>query len=673
MEFVAPTFLWALLALLIPIIIHLFNFRRFRKVYFTNVKFLKEVKEETASRSKLKHWLVLLSRLLALGFLVLAFAQPFLPKEQDVVTGNKGISVFVDNSFSMNAQSQDVSLFEKAKQKAAEIVEAFGPEDKFQIITHDTEGKHQRLMTKDGFLTELEQVNITPNVSTMSNILSRQKQALEKFESQQENLFFISDFQKSIVDMETDTLYNYYFIPLQSVNQQNVFVDSLWFDSPVQLLNQTNKLMVRVNNTGQAQVDNARMELSVNGSVKAINNITIPPGTTKVDTINFRIGDTGWHKATLSITDYPINFDDSYYFSFFIPEKIKVLSINESRGSNYLNAVFKDQAQISLDNNSSGKIEYASIPEYQLVILNELKKIPSGLTYELQQYLANGGNVAIFPSANIDKPSYNEMAQALRINNYEQLSSNERNVNFINTRQEIFADVFQRLPKNIDLPVAKQSYDMTRFSSTNEEVLLRFNDQKSLLSKYNFKTGKIYMSAVPLDNKYSNISSHAIFVPMLLKMVLVGVQENKLAYTIGGNNLIEVDNVKKNSDSPYKLKGETKEFIPGQKAYGSKVSLTLNNQMEQAGIYELVTDDEANLSFFGFNFNRKESLLEHLSLTELKNQFTGDNVHFIDNFKEDISQIVGEIDKGIVLWKLCIILALIFLAIEVLFLRLLPG
>jgi len=218
-----------------------------------------------------------------------------------------------------------------------------------------------------------------------------------------------------------------------------------------------------------------------------------------------------------------------------------------------------------------------------------------------------------------------------------------------------------------------QSWSITSFSSTTEEVLLRFNDQKSCISKYNYRSGKVYLSAVPLNPKYSNFAAHAIFVPMVLKMVLAGAQQTDLAYTIGNNNVIEVDNVRKNADAPYKLKGETKEFIPGQKAYGSKMSLTLNNQVEEAGIYELVTDGEPELSYFGFNFNRKESLMEHFSLTELKDKFTGENVHFIENFKEDISQIVGEIDKGIVLWKVCIILALVFLAIEVLLLRLLPG
>ena len=179
-SFVYPTFLFALAALLIPIIIHLFYFRRFKKVYFTNVKFLKELKEERASRNRLKHFLVLLSRMLALAFLVFAFAQPYIPQtEAEIVRGTKAASVFIDNSFSMNALSNDVSLFEKAKRKAREIVEAYGPEDRFQIITNDFEGKHQRLLDKDEFIGYLDEIEISPNVQNLNEVFSRQKQALE--------------------------------------------------------------------------------------------------------------------------------------------------------------------------------------------------------------------------------------------------------------------------------------------------------------------------------------------------------------------------------------------------------------------------------------------------------------------------------------------------------------
>src|SRR3954469_9249095 len=110
MHFIYPGFLVALAALSIPVIIHLFNFRRFRKIYFTNVRFLKEIKQDTKSRSRLKHLLVLFSRLLALTFLVLAFAQPFLPAKTNSAIGqSRRISVYIDNSFSMDALSKNGS------------------------------------------------------------------------------------------------------------------------------------------------------------------------------------------------------------------------------------------------------------------------------------------------------------------------------------------------------------------------------------------------------------------------------------------------------------------------------------------------------------------------------------------------------------------------------------
>ena len=197
MSFLYPSFLYALLAIAIPIIIHLFYFRRFKKVYFTNVRFLKEVKEETSSRNKLKHLLVLLSRIGAIVGLVLAFAQPFIPnKDVEVKKGKKAVSLFVDNSFSMSSMSQDVPLLQKAKQRAAEIVSAYSVEDEFQIITNDFEGRHQRLVSREDALSYIDEIEVTPAVKELSKTLTRQKQALNTGQADNKTIYLISDFQK---------------------------------------------------------------------------------------------------------------------------------------------------------------------------------------------------------------------------------------------------------------------------------------------------------------------------------------------------------------------------------------------------------------------------------------------------------------------------------------------
>jgi len=410
MSYLFPLFFAALASLLIPIIIHLFNFRRYKKVLFTNVKFLKEVKEETSSRSRLKHILVLLSRLFALAFLVMAFVQPFIPKDvSEVVKGAKAYSLYLDNSFSMKAQSEGVALMEKAKSKAREIVQAFQPEDRMQLITNDFEGKHQRLVDREEFLSYLDEVDYTPNVRTMAEVVQRQKQLLEKSDAQQKSLFLISDYQKSTAVFENDTAYNFYLLPLQSAEQQNVYIDSLWSNAPVMLLNETNQLLVRIQNTGNVDVENSRMVLKINDQTKAIVDVDIKSKASVIDTVNFTLSESGWNKAELGITDYPVDFDDDYYFTFYIDEKVNVLSINQSGPNKFLKAAIAQQNLINLENKSVNQLNYADLGKNRLIVLNGLKDISSGLAFELEQYLKNGGNVLVFPSLTMNTDSYNTL------------------------------------------------------------------------------------------------------------------------------------------------------------------------------------------------------------------------------------------------------------------------
>src|SRR5688572_4744487 len=128
MTFLYPSFLWALTAVLVPVIIHLFNFRRYKKVYFSNVRFLRELQLESKSRSRLREILVLTARCLALAALILAFCRPFIPEEghQKQVSGPASLSIYIDNSFSMENVNRQGRLLDVAKQRARDIVKAYG-------------------------------------------------------------------------------------------------------------------------------------------------------------------------------------------------------------------------------------------------------------------------------------------------------------------------------------------------------------------------------------------------------------------------------------------------------------------------------------------------------------------------------------------------------------------
>src|SRR5665213_1757526 len=253
MKFVNPLFLFALFSLAIPIIVHLFNFRKFKRVFFTNVRFLKEVRQDTQARNKLKHLLILACRLLSVFFLVCAFAQPYLPRENGAVhTGDKVISVYIDNSFSMDAVGKNGTLLDEAKKDAREIVAAYKPSDRFQILTNDFEGRHQRLVNREEFLDLVDQVQSSPSVKTLSEITKRQQDALNNADgilSGNKQAFLISDFQKTISDfnlIKTDTAIRFRPVPVIAQNRNNIWIDSLWFATPVRQLNAQEVLHIRL-------------------------------------------------------------------------------------------------------------------------------------------------------------------------------------------------------------------------------------------------------------------------------------------------------------------------------------------------------------------------------------------------------------------------------------------
>ena len=672
MQFLYPSFLWALLALAIPIIIHLFYFRRFKKVYFTNVRFLKEVKEETSARSRLKNLLTLLMRLGAMAALVLAFAQPFMPVDTAVKKGRKSVSVYVDNSFSMSALSADVPLLEKAKQRAREIIGAYSEEDEFQVLTSDFEGRHQRLLSKEDAMSMVGEIKTSPAVRTLSTVLARQKQTLNSSASENKVAYIVSDFQKNITDINTyqDTTLEVNLVPLQSVQEKNISIDSCWFVAPVQMINQANKLLVRVKNHSNEDAENLRLSLLYDGQEKPVGTLSLAAGASKVDTINLTIQKTGWQEAKLSITDYPVQFDDHYFFAFNVAEKMEVLAINEGGQNKFLNAAIKGVPYFQLSNQASSNLDYAKFSSYKMIVLNSLNAISSGLAFELNQYVKNGGNLLVFPGASANIDTYKSFLRAFEANQYVRLVKEERAVGAVNYEEFIFKDVYKNKRSNLTLPVTQANYQLTNFGRSKEEKLLTYRDGSTFLAKYSFEKGNLYLCASPLEEDYSNLVKNGeIFVPMLYKMAISAAKAQQIAYTIGKDDYLETDNRITESETVYKLKGRAEEFIPEQTTVGSKVVLGTYDQVKEAGYYDLFLKEDTKLAKFAFNYDRKESQLDYWNETDLKAR-VGELANVLTaNEDTDYTALIGQRSQGIPYWRWCLIAALLFLLIEGLLLR----
>lgn len=672
MQFTYPAFLFALAALAIPIIIHLFYFRRFKKVYFTNVRFLKEVKEETSARRKLRNLLVLLMRCLALAFLVFAFAQPFIPKDVEVKTGEKAVSVFVDNSFSMSSLSQDVPLLQQAKRRAGEIVNAHSVEDRFQILTNDFEGRHQRLVGKEDALSLIDEIQISPAVKNLSKVLTRQNQALSSGNAENKIGYVISDFQKNVTDLENylDTTVQTNLVPLQSVQEKNIAIDSAWFEAPVQMVNQTNLLRVKIRNLSSEPVENIRLSIQYEGQTKPVGTLSIPAESSVTDTVPITILRTGWHEAKLEITDYPVQFDDKYYFSFDVAEAINVLIVNELSPNNYLTAAFEGIPYFKVTNQNSNNLDYSKFPNYQMIVANELVAISSGLAFELKNFAENGGNLLVFPAQNANIGSYKSFLSSFPANELINFESQERFVGDINTEQFVFNDVFENRSTNLKLPVTQGNFKISNFATRGEERLLIYRDGSSFLSKYGVGQGNLYVCAAPLNTTFSNLVRNGeIFIPMLYKMAISSAKDTRIAYTIGQDESLIADNFSQGNETVYKLKGTSEEFIPEQRTVGSKVYLGVNNMIKEAGYYKLFLSEEETLAEYAFNYDRKESELDYFNEDDLngivQNRMSVISLENKASFEAEIE----ERSQGVVLWRWCLILALLFLLFEVLILR----
>ena len=670
MQFLFPTFLFALAALAIPIIIHLFYFRRFKTVYFTNVRFLREVKEESSSRRKLRNLLVLLMRCLAVAFLVFAFAQPFIPRNTEgVKKGEQAASIFIDNSFSMNALSKDVSLLEKAKMKAREIVQAYSNNDKFQILTNDFEGRHQRLVSKEEAINFIDEIKMTPSVQELSKVLTRQTQALNTDKIATKTAFILSDFQKNITDLNNfkDTTIEVNLLPLAAVQEKNIAIDSAWFEAPIQMTGQANPLIVRITNYTNENVENVKLSVKLDGQDKPIGLLNLKANSSKEDTVNITVLRTGWHEAELSITDYPVQFDDHYFFTFNVPSTINVLTINDAGENRFLNSALQSVRNFKVTNQPSGGVQYSQFPTYQMIVLTGLYQISSGLAAELSQYIKNGGNVLVFPTGSIDLATYSNFFNNLQSNNLTGFENTPREVSNLNLEEFIFKDVFSNKNANLKFPSSTGNY---RLTNRNGENIMTYRDGSSFMTKNKISQGHLYLCAAPLDDKFSTLSrSGEVFVPMLYKMAISSAKEWKIGYTIGKDDYIEADSKGIAGETAYKMRGAKEEFIPEQRIMAAKAILGVKEGIKEAGFYSLFTRPDSALYKFGFNFDRRESVLDYFDNKALKD-FTNKNIQIFDETAEaNFTAIVGEKNQGVSLWRWCVILALIFLAIETLILR----
>ncbi len=668
MHFLYPAFLFALLSLAIPVIIHLFNFRRYQKVYFSNVQFLKEIQERQASRRNLKERLILAARLLALLSLVFAFARPYIPGKNAANTGKQqAVSIFVDNSYSMQTLNKEGTLLDEAKRRAKEIASAYNINDRFQLLTQDFEGKHQRLLSREEFNDAVDAVKISPQGRSLQQIVNRQQSLLNTQPGAVRSTYIISDFQKNMADagaIKSDAGIHFNLIQLKASELPNVAVDSVWLLTAVHRPGENEKLVVRLHNYAGEKAEKIPLKLLVNKQQKALGSFTINPRSVQNDTLSFSGLQSGWQRAEIQLQDNPVTFDNQFYFTFNVKQQMPVLLIDGATSNPFLNAVFETDPFFAAKRIDDGNVDYAALNNYPLIVLSDIKAISTGLAQQLKTYVARGGNLVIFPSADADLANYKAFLQPMNAAYPEKLINEVTKVFAINLQNSVFKNIFESYPQNPDLPTIKKYYQL---SSAGGESLMELPGRQSFWSAYNSGKGKVYVSAVALNDDFSNLPRHALLVPVMFRIALLSGRDQALFYTLGQDESIEVPPVQSNERQLLKLVKGSMTIIPDVKQQEGSTLLYASDLLQESGNYELKKQDSI-LSVLAFNDNRKESDMSYLTAENLKQIFPqAGNV--LQPGQASIKGEVSDLNFGLQLWKLCIILALVFLATEILLIR----
>ena len=665
MNFLYPGFLFSLLAVAIPILIHLFNFRKFKKVYFSNVQFLKAVKEQQSSREELRNLLILCSRILAIVFLVLAFARPYLSTGSDAhpEAGNL-VNIYIDNSFSMEAVNKDGSLLDEAKRKAKEIVKQFSPNDRFQLTTNDFEGRHQRLADAEELVSLIDEIKISPAQRTLQQVINRQN-AINGGKRNRSD-YILSDFQRQFAGKSpiiTDATVPVFLLQFNSSTLPNIAIDSLWSLSPAHQPGGQEKLVVKLHNYGEEAGTGIPVKLLINNQQKALARLNVPAGKSITDTLTFSGLSVGWQKGAVTIKDFPITFDDQLDFTFNVKKGMNILHVSGDPAEKHISSLFSADSYFRLTTMPESNISYAAFSGYDLLILSQLKTPSSGLAQQLKSYMRNGGTVLIFPDLEVNLAVMSSFLQDLSVPPILALSHDTASVHTIDLKSNLFNDVFEEIPGRLDLPKVNRYFVYSK--SNASEDIMEMPAGRPFFSRYRLGAGQLYLSATSIIPEDSNLPLHPIFVPLLYKIAFTSKTEQPLYYTIG-HHLLSTPQLSLSPNQSLRLISGTQEVIPEIRQTPGKTLLYIADQIHTSGFYELHKADSL-VSTYAFNESRAESDMHYSTDQDLKRVLKSKNF-LIANSRDNLSPTALE-NNHTELWKLCLVLCAVFLAMEVLLIR----
>ena len=663
--------LWGLLALLIPIIIHLFNFRRHKLVYFSNTAVLRSIQQENAKTRKLKYLVTLLLRCLFIAALVLSFAFPYQPEKQlNVNTAESLVGVYVDNSMSMKGQSQRTTMIEDARQSARDLVYKLNPSNRYLLMTNSFEIQNEYPMNQEEMLDQLDRMNPDGSPVPMGEVIDRFEMLSRQHGYSSSTLFIFSDFQSNTFDLsaaKADTTMQVVVVPMVPDFKTNLYIDTVWLASPIVQVGLTNDLVVRVVNQGDKEVKGMPVNFTMNGTMAASTTVDLEKNGTADVEMQFVVDRDGDQRCTVALTDHPIIFDDTYHFVLSVKPSLSVVELGKHNSNCAL--LFEDDEQFRYTLMEPSRFDLAMLAQAQLLIVNESAILNETMQQTLLDAVNEGASLVVFPSVDDPKSNrflYNKLGITLM-----ETDTNNTAVEDLARHHAFFNDMILDLPQHPDLPKVKQHVRMRPNGMAMPLLTLQNGDPMLIMESVG--KGQVFVMATALSSDWSDLSDNALFVPMMVKMAFMGGKMDKLSYTIGQDKMLVLGDMNLEGDHHFLFANADRsyELMPASEVRNGKVYLYLNDNLPMSGFYDLLVNDTVN-RVTAWNESRVESKMDFAERDAIEPAFAKagfDVAAVLDTSDFATADFVEAMAHQSSQWKLFALIALLALLSEILVLR----
>jgi len=677
MSLLYPDFLWALLLNIIPIFIHLFNLQKHETIYFSDVSLLKSIEEKTKRKSQLKNILLLISRILFVSSVVIAFCFPYKKDQKiDLLKDLNKVGIYIDNSFSMSRSYQNQTLLESAKDDAIKLIDNLPDETKYVLTTNIKKNNKQYFIDNNEIKKEIINLKTTAQTLTISEALEIQH---EQLNLEKLNSFWFTDLQETTLDLnkikDKSIIKNINILQYGSSSNENISIDSVWFNKNNRTINNNENLNVKITNHSVEEVE-FQTKLNINnGEVLNQSFNKINPKESKEIKFDYSVSEKGIKSGLISLINPPNNellFDDKYFFSYMLEEKFTIVNIHqgENKSNKSIESLFKSVEKTNyknIDINNGVTIQDLNA---ELIILNKLSNIDKKIL-QLLSSSSKRKSILIFPSLSVDV-DYKDLYKILGIKSSEIINLKlELDIESIDL--SFFKNIFSNYNENLDLPYFNKYLKIQNLY--NPINYINLSNAEPLLSKYSFKNNDFYFFTSNLSREYSNFNQHALFVPILLRIkeksanditsqVSINELENfKINQAIQQNGNIKITN---------DLSEPTYSFFPLISSSSGSSSLYIKDMIESTGHYFIYNNDSL-VSGFSVNNSKSESKMAFSSSkelnTELENLDLNDKIHYWDIKQNKYPELIKNNNKNLEYWIYFIFISLICLILEIIIIK----